>query len=402
MKKEIMLIILVFWAMFTQAQIKILFDATKAETASNADWIIDADEFNLDYDPDPVLGGNEANPQRFPTPDQSTVDSETSEDYWTGANSSWGIESVKAGFQVETLPYDAKITYGDATNPQDLSNYKVYIVTEPNIMFTDSEKTAILEFVKNGGGLFITADHNVSDRNGDGVDSVDVWNDLFKNNDLDYNPFGFLFDYENFTEDTTNTAPDSDDPVLDGPYGKPDDLEFYGGTSMTLYPDVNKNVVGIFYRMGADPYNKWAAMVARSTYGLGRVVAMGDSSPADDGTGDTGDHLYDGWDEDADGDHRILIMNATIWLAGGDTTGVALYNESVKFRVYVRDNRFYMTATDIKVNSIGIYNTLGQKVLKFNSANLTAGMPLTLPKGVYIAVATADNGQRYQTKFLVR
>lgn len=171
---------------------------------------------------------------------------------------------------------------------------------------------------------------------------------------------------------------------------------------MTLYPDVNKNVVGIFYRMGADPYNKWAAMVARSTYGLGRVVAMGDSSPADDGTGDTGDHLYDGWDEDADGDHRILIMNATIWLAGGDTTGVALYNESVKFRVYVRDNRFYMTATDIKVNSIGIYNTLGQKVLKFNSANLTAGMPLTLPKGVYIAVATADNGQRYQTKFLVR
>lgn len=69
----------------------------------------------------------------------------------------------------------------------------MFIVTKPNILFSDTEKTAILNFVYNGGGLLITADHQHSDRNGDGVDSVDVWNDLFQNNQVQPDPFGFIF-----------------------------------------------------------------------------------------------------------------------------------------------------------------------------------------------------------------
>jgi hypothetical protein len=42
---------------------------------------------------------------------------------------------------------------------------------------------------------------------------------------------------------------------------------------------------------------------------------MGDSSPADDGTGDSNDILYDGYFADAAGNHQLLLMNATIWLA---------------------------------------------------------------------------------------
>ena len=42
---------------------------------------------------------------------------------------------------------------------------------------------------------------------------------------------------------------------------------------------------------------------------------MGDSSPADDGTGDPNDVLYDGYFADANGQHQLLLMNATIWLA---------------------------------------------------------------------------------------
>lgn len=38
-------------------QVKILFDATKAETANNADWIIDADAHNLGWNPNANLNG---------------------------------------------------------------------------------------------------------------------------------------------------------------------------------------------------------------------------------------------------------------------------------------------------------------------------------------------------------
>jgi hypothetical protein len=41
---------------------------------------------------------------------------------------------------VETLPWNGRITYGDATNTQDLSNYKVFVVDEPNILFSAIEK----------------------------------------------------------------------------------------------------------------------------------------------------------------------------------------------------------------------------------------------------------------------
>jgi hypothetical protein len=55
-------------------------------------------------------------------------------------------------------------------------------------------------------------------------------------------------------------------------------------------------------------------MVAQATYQAGKIVAIGDSSIPDDGTGDTGDTLYNGYTGDASGNHQILLMNAIIWL----------------------------------------------------------------------------------------
>ena len=98
LKRKISFLILFFALnLGLQAQVKILFDATKAETAGNADWQIDADVFNLGYtDGPPVAGqGNEANPQRYPTPAQTTVTQSTAESYWKGGLSSWGIDLVK-------------------------------------------------------------------------------------------------------------------------------------------------------------------------------------------------------------------------------------------------------------------------------------------------------------------
>jgi len=183
---------------------KFLFDATKAEMAANADWVIDADNYNLN-----LTSGNgsgrvmssssyDSNPQRFPNPLQSGITSSTLETYWQGALSSWAVDLVKAGHQMETLPYNGKITYGDSTNEQDLSNYDVFVLVEPNILFTPAEKTALISYVKNGGGLLMVADHGHltggtgSDRNNDGADSADVLNDLM-NNSVQNNPFGVSF-----------------------------------------------------------------------------------------------------------------------------------------------------------------------------------------------------------------
>src|ERR1035438_7313322 len=74
-----------------------LFDNLHAETAGNADWVIDEDNLV---------------PARYPTPAQSTVTSSTVETYWTGALSSWGIALVKLGDSVETLTGTATLTYG--------------------------------------------------------------------------------------------------------------------------------------------------------------------------------------------------------------------------------------------------------------------------------------------------
>src|SRR5436190_14279033 len=60
-----------------------LFDNTHAETAGNADWVIDTD-------------------QPLPLPDQATVTAATPRTYWLGAVSSWGIDLVKRGYQVAT------------------------------------------------------------------------------------------------------------------------------------------------------------------------------------------------------------------------------------------------------------------------------------------------------------
>ena len=45
--KYILLFAFIILSVNTNAQIKILFDASKAESAGNADWVIDADLHNL-------------------------------------------------------------------------------------------------------------------------------------------------------------------------------------------------------------------------------------------------------------------------------------------------------------------------------------------------------------------
>ena len=325
MKKSLFLILLSVIYLNSFAQTKILFDATKAETAGSADWIIDADLFNLNWNPNAYTGTSNyhSNAQRYPTPAQSGVTASTPETFWKGGISNWAIDCAKKGYTVETLPYTGQITYGNTSNPQDLSNYKVYIVCEPNILFSVAEKTAIMQFVQNGGGLFMVADHTVSDRNGDGDDSPAIWNDLMSNNTIQTNPFGISFNLQNFSGISTAmaTLPTSDS-IKFGTAGTVTQVQWASGTSMTINPAVNATVKAVVYKSGTTPSGNNNVLFAYARYGNGKVAAIGDSSPCDDGTGNTHPNitLYNGYTADASGNHQKLLMNATIWLASNNLT----------------------------------------------------------------------------------
>ena len=83
---------------------------------------------------------------------------------------------------------------------------------------------------------------------------------------------------------------------------------------MTLNTSSNSSVRGLIYQTGSSNSGTTNVMVAQATYQAGKVVAIGDSSIPDDGSGDTGDFLYDGYIADANGNHQTLLMNAIIWL----------------------------------------------------------------------------------------
>lgn len=313
---NILVVVLLCSSQLYAQKLKILFDASKAETAGNADWVVDADVFNIGYSSGPaIIGtGNEANAQITPTLSQKNITASTPETYWKGGLSNWGIDCAKKGYVVKTLPYNGRITYGDGTNKNDLSNFGLFIVCEPNIVFSAAEKTAIINYVKNGGSLFMISDHTASDRNNDGWDSPKIWNDLITNNSVQNNPFGISFDLTDFSETSTNIANLPGDSILYGPAGNVTQVKWSAGTSITISKTANPTVKGIVYRTGSSTTGTTNIMFAYCTYGKGKVAAISDSSPCDDGTGDTNDALYNGYTLDASGNHQRLLMNATIWL----------------------------------------------------------------------------------------
>lgn len=281
----------------TLAGKRFLFDASQGETAGNADWVIDQDNLIA---------------QRYPTPLQSTITSTTSETYWLGGISAWGVALAKKGHTVETLPSSGSITYNVATNAQDLKNYDVFVVDEPNIRFTTAEKQALINFVSNGGGLFIVANHSGSDRNNDGWDSPAIWNDLFTTNGIKSNPFGMAVNLVNITGVSTNRNPGYlTIPILNGTEGQVSSLSFNNGSTLTISTTANATVQGLVWRSGYAQ-NTTNVLCASASYGLGRVFMVCDSSPTDDGTGAPNNNLYVGWSLYS---HTPLFMNASLWLA---------------------------------------------------------------------------------------
>ena len=398
MKSKLLIIILIFAVFLTNAQVKVLFDATKAEMASNADWVIDADVHNLQAASGGamVTGGSDSNPQRIPTPAQSGITSSTAETYWQGALSAWAVDLVKLGYTVESLPYNGSITFNDATNVQDLANYKVFIIDEPNIKFTTTEKNALVNFVKNGGGLFIISDHNRSDRNNSGIDSPSIWNDIFTSNTVKVNPFGITFDLLSISPNSTNFANLPTNPILHGASGTPVQMMYSAGTTMTLNTTNNPTVQGLVFTPGSSTTGLVNVMFATASYGTGKICALGDSSVPDDGTGDPGDSLYNGYSQDAAGNHRPLLLNATSWLATNSNLAVNdLAKSDADVEIFPNPSTDYIYIKSKKDNTskytVSLSDATGKliflKVINSNKIDIKS-----LEKGLYYLTVKSENG----------
>jgi hypothetical protein len=291
-------------------QKSILFDAKHAQTAGNADWTLDEDSCGV--------------AQRYPTPDQAGITSSTPETYWSGAFSAMGVDLVKKGFHVESLPTTARISYGDTTNAQDLKNYNVFVIPEPNIAFTSAEITAIRSFVQNGGGLFMIADHAGADRNNDGIDAAGVFNQLmgspsifgivYNDNSAD-KTYGWFDNHpdDNYTSDTTSPV------IWAGAFGAPSSgrgLGLFGSSSMTISGAAKGHV----WKTGLSNTSTIGVTFATSTYGTGRVAAVGDSSTGEDATNSCGHTTYLGYN-DPSYDNGLIYANTVAWLANGSSGG---------------------------------------------------------------------------------
>lgn len=261
----------------TQGSWRVLFDQAHAQTAGNADWIVDTSG-------------------RYPTPADPGRESD-----WTGAYSAFGFDLYETGrYEIEILPDGGTLTYGTSAS-QDLSGYDVLVMAEPNAPLVGGEAAAIVDFVRAGGGVLLIGDHSGSDRDGDGWDSVRVLNAL-----LGAAPFGV-----SLGGSISGTAlAEAGDPLLTGPFGTVSRLGCYVGSPLALDTAANPTLRSV------ARFNDQHTLVAAGTLGLGRFVVHGDSSAAEDGTDSGGNsNMYDNWN-DPDAQNAAFFLNAAAWLAG--------------------------------------------------------------------------------------
>jgi hypothetical protein len=317
-------IILVFVCLAANAHAaRFLFDADHAESGNNADWVIDADAHNISWLSSGTFttsSGNESNAQRIPTPPASGITSNTAETYWEGAISAWAVDLVKRGHSVETLPAGTTLTW-NTSNSQDLTNYDVVVIDEPDILFATGEKQALLNFVSHGGGLFMISDHvgSVRTQGANGIDAVTVWNDFLTNNGLTNNPFGITFRITGTGTDSSgnNTFNRSitSNPILNGLVGVATNMAYFNGNEFQIDNTKNPTALSQMWFGAQSDSNNFCGL-ASLQYGSGRVVVCGDSSCIEDGTGDPNDtSLFNGYSSDAGGVQHIWILNSSEWLA---------------------------------------------------------------------------------------
>ncbi len=291
--------------------------------------------FDHAHDQDAGSNGNWRIDNNYPDPYPTNPTSETS---WSGQLSEWAYELYLAGHTVRSNT--------TAFSAAGLAGVDLLIIPEPQDPFTAAEREAVRQFVYDGGSLFMVADHNSSDRNGNGWDSPSIFGGYSVPHISD--PVGS--DTETFagalfglhfhvkdegnnsisgTFDNITAAPGN--PITEGSYGNVNAVIYHVGNVMTLWPSANPHLSDVGALISKDA--GYPHMAAWSRYGSGKVVGYGDSSSMADGTG-TESHV-DNWSE-AGADHREFFLNATEWLLDNPGTGVegVPFNLGLDLRAY--------------------------------------------------------------------
>ncbi|MBN1232690.1 MAG: T9SS type A sorting domain-containing protein [Candidatus Coatesbacteria bacterium] len=267
-------LLLVFFALLSLPDLLlskvVLFDLTKDELAGNADWTIGE------------------------SPD------------YRGAYSDFGEALRNIGYETRTLK-------GTTITESSLNGISVFVIPEPQIRFTENEISAVTKFVNKGGGVFLIGNHKGSDRNNDGYDSPEIfnyWTPEYFNIEFD-NGSNSSSKSTNFTMEPISYIIDPRTPITEGV----NSIGEWSACTLTPYSSAKAHI------WIDSSHNKEAVLT--STYGSGRIAAIGDSSPFDDGTGNSGNELYDGWSKY---DDARLAVNIVRWLAGDSGNG---FNESI-------------------------------------------------------------------------
>ncbi len=217
----------------------------------------------------------------------------------TAGNADWTINGAYSDF-ANSLKRFFRVsqTYGTLSSSL-LERYGVLVIPEPNEPFSSDERRAILDFIRNGGGVFFIGDHEGADRNNNGWDAVSIFDEFV-------GVLGVKFDRDTMSSYPLKYVIGS--PITDGVFK----MGEWSGSTLSLSKDASP-AVELYSRQIYAAYGR---------YGKGRFVAIGDSSPFDDGTGTPGKDLYDGWHT---GDDAVFAVNSVYWLAGKGATNTSAY-----------------------------------------------------------------------------
>jgi hypothetical protein len=260
----------------------VLFDAGHRQVAGNAFWIIDGDA---------------------PSPAPAAP---TSANSWSGAISAWGFGLFSSGrYAITQLPSGATLNFGGG-GPGDLQAADVFVSDEPELAFTATERAALASFANAGGGIFFVSDHLGAKRCSACTEAWQVINGFLNANGA---AFGVRVDGNNVGANGLTGTPRSSiyTPFFTaGPFGAASSLVFHAGSTVSVVSGHPNAQVVVNSSSGGF-------MAASQLTSGGRLVVLGDSSPADDGrcTGCSAT-LHNGWDEAS---ARPFILNATAWLA---------------------------------------------------------------------------------------
>jgi hypothetical protein len=182
------------------------------------------------------------------------------------------------------------------------------VLPEPNIRYSDDEIAAIRQFVRDGGALFLIADHGGADRNFSGWDSSVIFNRITDS-------WGLTFLGDTFSE-TPLRGPIGNADIGDWP-DEPihrqsimDGITSVGAwaaTSVIVEPDTHPWHILMMSETTGLPF------FVCGRVGKGRIAAIGDSAAFDDGRGTPGKNrhnAYHSWMFN----HRKLAVQTLAWL----------------------------------------------------------------------------------------